>query len=36
MTAQLVPAAAEVTDQFITYGNDFDHKAFAAQVKAMK
>ena len=36
MTSALVPAQAEVTDQFITYANDFDHKAFAEQAKAMK
>jgi NitT/TauT family transport system substrate-binding protein len=36
MTAQPVPAAQEVTDQFVTYSNDFDHKAFIAQARAMK
>lgn len=36
MTSQLVPAEAEVTDKFISYANDFDHKAFAQQAKAMK
>ncbi len=31
-----VPASAVVTNQFITYANDFDHKAFIAKVKAMR
>jgi len=36
LTTQLVPASAIVTDQFIAYANDFDHKAFIAQAKAMR
>jgi NitT/TauT family transport system substrate-binding protein len=36
LTAQLVPATAVVTGQFIPYANDFDHKAFIAQAKAMR
>jgi NitT/TauT family transport system substrate-binding protein len=35
-TKVLVPAAAVATDQFITYANDFDHRAFVAQAKAMR
>jgi NitT/TauT family transport system substrate-binding protein len=34
-TSQVVPAAAVVTNQFIAYANDFDHKAFIARVKRM-
>jgi NitT/TauT family transport system substrate-binding protein len=30
-----VPAAAIATNQFITYANDFDHRAFVTQAKAM-
>jgi NitT/TauT family transport system substrate-binding protein len=36
LTSGVVPAAAVVTDRFIAYANDFDHKAFAAQVKALR
>jgi NitT/TauT family transport system substrate-binding protein len=36
LTAQLVPASAIVSNQFIDYANDFDHKAFIAQVRAMR
>jgi ABC-type nitrate/sulfonate/bicarbonate transport system substrate-binding protein len=36
LTAQLVPAEAVVTDQFIAYANDFDHPAFIARAKAMR
>ena len=36
VTAQQVPAAAIVTNQFIAYANAFDHKAFIAQAKAMR
>ncbi len=32
----LVPVSAIVTDQFIDYANDFDHKAFIEQAKAMR
>jgi NitT/TauT family transport system substrate-binding protein len=35
MTSIRVPASAIVTNQFIDYANDFDHKAFIARVKAM-
>jgi NitT/TauT family transport system substrate-binding protein len=35
-TASLVPASAIVTNQFISYANDFDHKAVIAQAKAAK
>jgi NitT/TauT family transport system substrate-binding protein len=35
-TNELVPAADMVTNQFIDYANDFDHKAFIAQVKRMR
>jgi NitT/TauT family transport system substrate-binding protein len=35
MTSIRVPADAIVTNQFIDYANDFDHKAFIAKVKAM-
>ncbi len=31
-----VPASEIVTNQFIAYANDFDHKAFIAQAKAMR
>jgi hypothetical protein len=30
-----VPTSAVVTNAFITYANDFDHKAFIAKAKAM-
>jgi NitT/TauT family transport system substrate-binding protein len=36
MAAHVVPATAIVTDQFIPYANDFDHKALIARVKAMR
>lgn len=36
LTTQLVPTSAIVTDQFIAFANDFDHKAFIAQAKAMR
>jgi NitT/TauT family transport system substrate-binding protein len=32
----LVPAANFTTNQFIAYGNDFDHAAFIARAKAVK
>jgi NitT/TauT family transport system substrate-binding protein len=35
MTAHVVPAADIVTDQFIAYANDFDHRALIAKVKAL-
>jgi NitT/TauT family transport system substrate-binding protein len=35
LTTVRVPAADVATNQFIDYANDFDHKAFIAQVKAM-
>jgi NitT/TauT family transport system substrate-binding protein len=35
LTTNVVPADAIVTDQFIAYANDFDHKAFIAKAKAM-
>jgi NitT/TauT family transport system substrate-binding protein len=33
LVSQPVPASAVVTDRFIDYANDFDHKAFIAQIK---
>jgi NitT/TauT family transport system substrate-binding protein len=36
LTTQVVPTAAIVTNQFITFANDFDHKAFIAQAKQMR
>jgi NitT/TauT family transport system substrate-binding protein len=36
MTPRVVPAADIVTDQFIAYANDFDHRAFIARVKALR
>jgi ABC-type nitrate/sulfonate/bicarbonate transport system substrate-binding protein len=36
LTSRQVPASALVTNQFIAAANDFDHKAFIAQAKAMK
>jgi NitT/TauT family transport system substrate-binding protein len=36
LTSVVVPAASVVTDQFIGYANDFDHKAFIEQAKAMR
>jgi hypothetical protein len=35
MTSIRVPAPAIVTNAFIDYANDFDHKAFIARVRAM-
>jgi NitT/TauT family transport system substrate-binding protein len=35
LTSALVPASSLVTDQFIGFANDFDKKAFIAQVKAL-
>jgi NitT/TauT family transport system substrate-binding protein len=35
MTARVIPSSAIVTDQFIAYANDFDHKALIARVKTM-
>jgi NitT/TauT family transport system substrate-binding protein len=36
ITPRQVPASALVTNQFIAAANDFDHKAFIAQAKAMR
>jgi len=36
LTAQVIPAAAIVTGQFIPYANDFDRQAFIARVKAIR
>jgi NitT/TauT family transport system substrate-binding protein len=36
LTKTVVPVAAVLTNQFIAYANDFDHKAFIARVKAMR
>jgi NitT/TauT family transport system substrate-binding protein len=36
LTSTLVPAAALVTNQFIPFANDFDKKAWIAQVRRMK
>jgi hypothetical protein len=36
LTTQLVPTSAIVTDAFIPFANDFDHKAFIAQAKALR
>jgi len=36
LTPARVPAAAVVTDQFIPFANDFDHKAFIAHVKTLR
>ena len=36
LTAQPVPVGAVVSNQFIDYANDFDHKALIAQAKAMQ
>ncbi len=36
LTSTLVPASAVVTNQFITYANDFDKKAWIAEVKRMR
>jgi NitT/TauT family transport system substrate-binding protein len=36
LTKAPVPPAAIVTNEFIDYANDFDHKAFVAHAKAMR
>jgi len=36
VTAQVIPATAIMTNQFIAYANGFDHKAFIAQAKQMR
>jgi NitT/TauT family transport system substrate-binding protein len=36
LTKTLVPASDLATEQFITYANDFDKKAWIAQAKAMR
>jgi NitT/TauT family transport system substrate-binding protein len=36
LTAQLVPASAIVTNEFIEYANDFDKRAFIARVKQLR
>lgn len=36
LTKQLVPASAVATDQFITFANDFDHRAVVAQARATR
>ena len=36
MTSVRVPAADVATNQCIAFANDFDRKAFIAQVKAMR
>jgi NitT/TauT family transport system substrate-binding protein len=35
-TTQVVPPAAYMTNRFIAYANDFDHKAFIAYVKTLR
>jgi NitT/TauT family transport system substrate-binding protein len=35
-TSQVVPASSVVTDQFIDFANDFDHKALIEQTKNMR
>jgi NitT/TauT family transport system substrate-binding protein len=35
LTKEVVPTSAIVDDQFITYANDFDHAAFAAEARKM-
>jgi len=35
-TSQPVPVPAILSDQFIAYANNFDHKAFIARAKAMR
>ncbi len=35
LTNEVVPTSAIVNTDFINYANDFDHKAFVAQAKAM-
>jgi NitT/TauT family transport system substrate-binding protein len=36
MTPHVVPASAVVTDRFIAYANDFDHRALIARAKAAR
>jgi NitT/TauT family transport system substrate-binding protein len=36
LTTVIVPASAIATNQFIAYANDFDHRAFIAQVRQMR
>jgi ABC-type nitrate/sulfonate/bicarbonate transport system substrate-binding protein len=36
LTSQLVPTSALVTDQFIPFANDFDHRALIEQAKNMQ
>jgi hypothetical protein len=36
LTSALVPAAAITTNQFIAAANDFDHKAWIAEVRRMR
>lgn len=36
LTSALVPASAIITNQFIAKANDFDHKAWLAEVKRMR
>ncbi len=36
LTTQVVPASAIVTNDFIAYANDFDHRAFITQAKALR
>jgi NitT/TauT family transport system substrate-binding protein len=36
LTSTIVPASAIVTNQFIPYANDFDKKAWIAEVRAMR
>jgi hypothetical protein len=36
LAVPLVPAAAVVTNQFVAFANDFDHKAWVAEVRKMR
>jgi hypothetical protein len=36
LTPALVPASAVITNQFIPFANNFDKKAWIAEVKAMR
>jgi hypothetical protein len=36
LTKTLVPASDIMTDQFIAFANDFDHKAWIAEAKRMR
>jgi hypothetical protein len=36
LTSALVPASAIITNQFIATANNFDHKAWIAEVKRMR